>query len=154
MDNHDGGGSLRLPHLARCVNEAMPRYTVDRLAGTLDGLAGRRVLILGLAYRENVKETAFTATKDLITALESQGAQVLLNDPLFSREEIEAYGVRNAELNGPFPVDAVVLQCYHDAYRTLDLSQFEGCKVVLDGRNAWDPEMIEAYGMQYLGVGR
>jgi UDP-N-acetyl-D-mannosaminuronic acid dehydrogenase len=132
----------------------MPVYAVDRLDGVLCGLAHRRVLILGLAYRENVKETAFTATKDLIAALKSRGAQVLLNDPLFSREEIEAYGVRHVELNGSLPVDAVILQCHHDAYRTLALSQFEGCQVVLDGRNVLDREAIEAQGMRYLGVGR
>ena len=154
MDGHEGRDSLKLPRLARHVNDEMPRYVVDQLARALRGLADRRVLILGLAYRENVKETAFTAAKDLITALKSQGAQVLLNDPLFSREEIEAHDVRSVELNGPLPVDAVVLQCYHDAYRTLDISQFKDCKVVLDGRNALDRAVIEAHGIQYIGVGR
>jgi nucleotide sugar dehydrogenase len=154
MDGGNGGNNLKLPRLARYVNDAMPRYTVDLLARTLHGLAGQRVLILGLAYRENVKEAAFTTTKGLIAALKSQGAQVLLNDPLFSQEEIEAHGVRSVELNALPPVDAVILQCYHDAYRGLDVSQFEGCKVVLDGRNVLDREVIEARGVQYLGVGR
>jgi nucleotide sugar dehydrogenase len=153
MDGHDGDG-LSLPRMARRINEEMPRYTVDLLARALDGLAGRRVLILGLAYRENVKETAFTAARDLITALKSHGAEVLLNDPLFSREEIEAYDVRSVELNGSLPVDAVILQCYHDAYRRLDMAQFEDCQVVLDGRNVLGREEIQAQGMQYLGVGR
>jgi nucleotide sugar dehydrogenase len=154
MDGHKGGNSLTLPGLARRVNDGMPRYAVDLLARALRGLAGRRVLLLGLSYRENVKETAFTVAKGLITALKSRGAQVLLNDPLFSREEIEAHGVRSVELGAPLPVDAVILQCYHDAYQTLDISQFRGCKVILDGRNALDREVIEAHGVQYLGIGR
>jgi nucleotide sugar dehydrogenase len=154
MDGHNGEDGLKLPRLARQINDEMPRYAVNQLARALHGLAGRRVLILGLAYRGNVKETAFTTTKSLIAALKSRGTQVLLHDPLFSREEIEAHDVRSAELNDPLPVDAVVLQCYHDAYRRLDISQFKGCKVVLDGRNVLDRAVIEAHGMQYIGVGR
>lgn len=154
MDNREEGESLSLPRLARRINEEMPRYIVDLLARALHGLAGRRVLILGLAYRENVKETAFTAAKDLIAALKSRGAEVLLNDPLFSQEEIEAHDVRSVELNGSLPVDAVILQCYHDAYRKLDITQFKDCRVVFDGRNVLAREAIEAQGMQYLGVGR
>jgi nucleotide sugar dehydrogenase len=154
MDGHGGEESLSLPRIARRINEEMPDYTVDLLARALNGLVGRRVLILGLAYRENVKETAFTAAKDLIAALKSHGAEVLLNDPLFSREEIEAYDVRSVELNGSLLVDAVILQCYHDAYRRLNLAQFEDCQVVLDGRNVLAREEIQAQGMQYLGIGR
>lgn len=154
MYGDNEGNGLKLPRLARSVNDQMPWYAVDLLADALRGLSGRRVLILGLAYRENVKETAFTATKSLIAALQSRGAQVLLNDPLFSLEEIEAYGVHGIELNGSLPVDAVILQCYHDTYRSLDLSQFKGCRVVLDGRNVLDRQAVEAHGVQYLGIGR
>jgi nucleotide sugar dehydrogenase len=154
MDGHNGDNVLTLPRQARQVNDQMPRYAVDLLRRALHGLKNRRVLILGLAYRENVKETAFTVTRDLIIALKSQGAQVLVNDPLFSPEEIESYGVRSVELNGSLPVDAVILQCQHEAYRTLDMSRFEGCQVVLDGRNVLDSGAIEAQGMRYVGIGR
>ncbi len=154
IDGHDEGNGLKFPRLARSINDGMPRHAVDMLANALRDLRGKRVLILGLAYRENVKETAFTATKRLIDTLKSRGAQVLLNDPLFSRKEIEAYGVPSVELSDRPSVDAVILQCYHDAYRTLDISQFEGCQIVLDGRNALDRQAIETRGVHYLGIGR
>lgn len=147
-------GTLELVRLARRINDAMPNYTADILTETLGDLTGRRVLILGLAYRENVKESAFTATTGLIEALRSRGAQILLNDPLFSREEIEVHGVESVELTAQIPVDAVILQAYHDAYRNLDLSLFPGCRVMLDGRNALNPESIEACGVKYVGIGR
>lgn len=146
--------SLKLPRLARRINDDMPRYAVDLLARTLHDLAGRRVLILGLAYRGNVKEAAFSPAKHLIHALNARGAQVLLHDPLFSPEEIEAHGVHNVDLSGAVAVDAIILQAYHDAYRALDMSQFKGCKVVLDGCNVLDRNAIEVHGMQYVGIGR
>lgn len=153
--NGNGSSGLKLPRLARRTNDGMPRYAVDLLAQALEGLAGRRVLILGLAYRENVKEAAFSPAQGLITALKAQGAEVLLNDPLFSPEEIETYGVRSVELNGALPpVDAVILQSYHDAYRALDAASFKNCRVLLDGCNALDRTRIEAQGVKYLGIGR
>jgi nucleotide sugar dehydrogenase len=153
-DNGPESNSLKLPRLARAINDEMPYYAIDLLIRALSGLADRRVLILGLAYRGNVKETAFTPAMGLIAALKLQRAQVLLNDPLFSAEEVEAYKVRSVALNHPLRVDAVILQAYHDAYQTLDLSLFEGCQVILDGCNALDRAAVEAHGMQYLGIGR
>ena len=50
----------RLPAAAREVNQAMPAYAVDLLEAELGALAGARVVILGVAYRGNVKETAFS----------------------------------------------------------------------------------------------
>lgn len=156
LNGHNGGRrkGLELPRLARAINDGMPRYAVELLRRALSGLAGRRVLILGLAYRENVKEAAFSPAEGLIAALKAQGAQVLLNDPLFSAEEIRARDVRNVELNGPVAVDAVIIQSFHDSYQMLDLSLFEGCRVVLDGCNALDQADIETHGMKYVGIGR
>ena len=152
--NGHESSSLRLPRLARHVNDSMAGYAVELLVNALSGLADRRVLILGLAYRENVKETAFSPAKGLITALKSKGAEVFLNDPLFSPDEIEAHGVHSVDINKTLPVDAVILQSYHDAYKTLDMSRFEGCKIILDGCNALDRAAIEHHGLQYLGIGR
>lgn len=154
LNGRYGGDCLQLPRVARTVNEQMPHYVAGLLARALEGLANRRILILGLAYRENVKEAAFTPAKGLIEALQAQGASVLLNDPFFSAAEIEAYGADSVSLNGALAVDAVILQSYHDAYRPLDLAQFAGCRVFLDGCNALQRTAVEAHGMQYVGIGR
>ncbi len=154
MDPDTGGDKMQLPRLARQINDSMPDYAVEQLGRALDGLENRRVLILGLAYRGNVKESAFSATLGLIRALKAQGAQVLVNDPYFTDEEIERHGVESVSLDGPVQVDAVVLQSYHDEYRSLDFSRFVGCKAVVDGRNVLERDKIESAGMNLLGIGR
>ena len=47
-----------------------------------------------------------------------------------------------------------MLQAYHDAYRSLDLSSLPGCQVVLDGRNVLCPDAVKASGVRYVGIGR
>ena len=67
----------------------------------LGGLAGRTVLILGLAYRANVKEAYHSAALLLSKALSQAGATVLVHDPLFSPEEIASRGVKAVSLEPP-----------------------------------------------------
>jgi UDP-N-acetyl-D-mannosaminuronate dehydrogenase len=52
--------------------------------------------------------------------------------------------------------DAVILQAYHDQYRSLEWNALPALdyKVVLDGRNSLDRAVIEAAGLRYLGIGR
>jgi len=148
------GPSLRLPALAREVNDSMAAYGVGKLEEALGGLRGRKVLILGLAYRPNVREAADSSTFALARGLEARGARALVHDPLFSAREVEAAGLRPAEPFPPPDVDALVIQALHDQYRGLDLGAFAGCRVVLDGRNALSRAEVEARGMLYLGIGR
>lgn len=150
------GDEMSLPVESRRVNDSMAVWALDRLAEALGGLEGKRVLVLGLAYRENVKETAFSTGVRLVDTLKARGARVLLNDPLYSHEELSRYSVEPVPLDDPQPCDAVVMQACHDNYRNLDWHRLAalGCKVVLDGRNCLDRQMIESAGLAYLGVGR
>ena len=144
----------RLATASREVNDAMARYGAERLAGALGTLKGKTVLILGLAYRANVKEAANSSAFALAGELASRGAEVLVHDPLFSAQEIEGFGLRPAAAFPPPHVDALVLQAAHDEYRKLDLRAFVGCAALLDGRNALSPAAVEAAGLRYVGIGR
>ena len=77
---------------ARNVNDGMAAYAVDEVTRRLGDLNGRSVLILGLAYRGGQKEASFSSALLLIRALRERGARALLNDPLFSDDEILAVG--------------------------------------------------------------
>ncbi len=87
-------------------------------------------------------------------ALTAAGDVVLVQDPLFSQEEIATHGLQPASLEPPPQVDAIILQANHDEYRTIDFGAFRGCRAILDGRNALSREDIESKGLLYLGIGR
>ena len=158
IDN-DTAGDLTLPRAARQTNDGMARWALDRLSLALGGLAGRRVLILGYSYRENVKETAFSAAKTLIRELRAGGAVPLIVDPLYTPAELAATGAEATDLAALPPVEAVILQAPHRAFADLDWAALAagGCRAVLDGRNALTPATratIATTGMVYLGIGR
>ena len=150
----NGLGPAPLANLARRINDGMPSQAVRLLERSLGSVAGRTVLILGLAYRGNVKESYHSTAILLAEVLSSAGARVLVHDPLFSHDEIRAHGLTPADLEPPPEADAVVLQAYHDQYRALDVGSFPGCRVVLDGRNALSTASVTTTGVSYLGIGR
>jgi nucleotide sugar dehydrogenase len=144
---------LMLARSARRINDSMAEYAVRRVEAVIGSLAHQPVLILGVAYRGNVRETAFTCAKLLRDALMDHGATVYVNDPLFSDEELCALGYTPLTPEVESEIRAIILQADHQAYRSLDFSCFTGCRIVLDGRNALSRGRIESLGMHYIAIG-
>jgi len=146
-----GAPQARLPALAREVNEAMPAYAVELLAEALGELDGARVLILGVAYRGNVKETAFSGAFPLQDALTAQGATVVAADPLYDDEELRALGFEPWDQS---PIDAAILQADHEAYRALTPADLPGARAVVDGRDTLTPAPFARAGVALRRIGR
>ena len=145
--------TLMLPRFSRRINDAMAEYAVHRIETIVGSLAHQSVLILGVAYRGDVQESAFTSAKLLQDALLEHGATVYVDDPLFSEHELRALGYTplTSEVEGA--ICAIILQAAHGTYRSLDFSRFADCQVVLDGRRALNPEKIKSLGMRYITIG-
>jgi nucleotide sugar dehydrogenase len=137
----------------RAANEAMPSHALRILSERLGSLHGRTILILGLAYRPGVKEAMLSPATALASLLNDAGARPLVHDPLFSVAEIRALGLEPSSLYCA-EADALVLQTYHADYRSLALSRYPRCRLVLDGRNVLNPDAVRAAGMDYAGIGR
>jgi nucleotide sugar dehydrogenase len=146
-----GNADARLPAAAREVNAAMPEYAVALLADALGDLGGARVLILGVAYRGGVKETACSGAFGLRDALAARGAIALAADPLYEDAELAALGF--APWDGG-PVDGAILQADHAEYRALTPAGLPGARAVVDGRDALDPEPFRAAGVALARIGR
>lgn len=148
-------GELDIVRAGRRTNDGMASKSVQRLAGTLGGLQGKRVLVLGASYRENVKELAFSSAIPVVEQLQNEGAEVLINDPLFDPQELAGLEAELVDLDGdhPIEVDAVILQAFHDQYRDLDWRRFHGLKAVLDGRGVLNPEEVSRVGARYVAIG-
>ncbi len=76
------GATSRFIELAGAVNVEMPRHVVARLREALGGeLAGRRVLVLGLAYKRNVADPRESPAFEVLSLLREAGAEVAYHDP-------------------------------------------------------------------------
>lgn len=144
-----------LSALARKTNEAQPARAVSRIAGVLQGLEGKAVHILGVAFRPDVKESAYSPAFPLLRDLRLQGAVVTAQDPLYSDDELIKLGFTPARA-GTDPMRAVILNTAHSAFRESDFSAWRasGVQVIMDGRNLWPAGEVEKAGIAYLCVGK
>jgi nucleotide sugar dehydrogenase len=144
---------LALPRLARRVNDGMAAYAVARLEKACGPLRGRAVLLLGVAYRADVRETAGSSARRLQEALLRRSALVYAHDPLFTTQELQTLGYRPLLPGEEEQIVAIILQAAHRAYRAFDFARFPNCRAVLDGRRAFERQHIEALGLRYLAPG-
>lgn len=144
---------LQLPRQARQINDHMATYAVQRIASVTGPLTGKGVLILGVAYRGDVREVAFTSARLLQEELVKRGAIVHVHDPLFKDDELRAMGYTPLAAGDEAAIQAMVLQANHRAYQTFDFRRFPRCRVLLDGRRALERAKVEEAGMHYLAIG-
>ncbi|MFB4160344.1 nucleotide sugar dehydrogenase [Geomicrobium sp. JSM 1781026] len=140
---------------SRKKNDQMANYALERIESQSGKLQGKNVLILGLSYRENVKETEKSSAWKLLEGLKERGAASFVHDPHFSEEEMRTFNVEPLELTNEEmkKVDIIILQAYHDEYRSLDFSQFVKKPFVFDGRNVLDPTQFAELGMGFDAIG-
>ncbi|SHI72726.1 nucleotide sugar dehydrogenase [Tessaracoccus bendigoensis DSM 12906] len=135
---------------AREANAAMPAYAVDLAAEALGSLEGRRVAVLGAAYRGGVKETALSGVFPVVKALAERGARPFVHDPLFSDAELAAMGFDAYQIGDE--VDAAIVQTDHAMYRDLGAEDLPGAGVVVDGRRVLDAARFA--GTTFISLGK
>ncbi len=145
---------LRLPPLARAINEEMAAFVVRQIEAHVGSLRDEPVLVLGIAYRADVREDAFSSAFRLRDELRAAGARVLGHDPYFPDQHLRDAGFEPYDLDHPSPVVVAILQAGHAAYLDLDPSRIPGLRLLVDGRNALDRARVEGAGVAYLGIGR
>lgn len=124
---------------ARQYNAGMPEYVVGRVESLLGDLAGQKVAVLGASYRGGVKETAFSGVFATVDALRAKGAEVKVHDPMYTDEELAAFGWDAYHLGEE--VAAVIVQADHAEYKTVTPADFPDIKVIFDGRRVTDPAL-------------
>jgi len=145
---------LRIPPLAREINEGMGAFTVDMIEDRLGSLDGQNVLVLGVAYRGDVREDAFSSAFRLRDELLAAGARVHGHDPYYDADHLRSIGFKPYDLGSGEPMRVAVLQAAHEAYREMAPDVIAGLELFVDGRNAIEREPYDRAGVAYVGIGR
>jgi len=151
------GFDFPLSTAAVAINSRMPAATVALLEEMIPGgLAGKRVLILGASYREDVGDTRHSPSLTLSDMLIGKRATVAFADPLVEAE----IGVPlHRELPDAHGFDAVILAVGHKPYRTIDLAAWSGAArpVVLDANGVLSRQQLRSLrdaGFKIAAIGR
>jgi UDPglucose 6-dehydrogenase len=142
------------------VNELQKRRVVGKLNKHLGGLAGKRVALLGLAFKPNTDDMREASSLVLSARLMADGAAVSAYDPIAedqARKLVNGITFADSALGAVRDADAVVLVTEWPEFLELGWEQVAETMngdLVVDGRNALDPERVRAAGLKYEGIGR
>jgi UDPglucose 6-dehydrogenase len=156
------------PQLLRAVldiNYDQRQRAVEKLRTALDGLSGKRVGLLGLAFKPNTDDMREAPAVDLVRQLQAEGATVAAYDPQAednARRLLDSVQYCADPYEVAQDADAIVLVTEWREFRALDMRRIKqamrtaehGRPIFLDGRNLYEPETMRAIGFSYLGIGR
>jgi UDP-N-acetyl-D-mannosaminuronate dehydrogenase len=91
----------------------------------------------------------------IVDNLRRGGAEVLIHDPLFARDELANFEAEVVDLDSDKArsSDAIVVQAMHRDFAGLDWHSFKNLRAVLDGRGTRDAEKIRQAGAAYIAIG-
>ena len=139
------------------VNELQKRRVVSKLAEQLGSLRGRRIALLGLAFKPHTDDTREAPAFVLAGRLMAEGADVVVWDPIASSDGLHGVEQVASVEDAAREADAVVLVTEWPELADVDWSAVGGTmrsRVFVDGRNMLDPDAMRAAGFRYAGIGR
>ena len=118
------GAPASMIDLAQKINDDRPTYFVEKASKLLGGLSGKKILVVGIAYKPNVADMRESAALPLISGLRGAGAVVSWHDHLVGAWSDEV----SAALSDSF--DLVLVVNKHDG---VDLSAVGATPVIYTG---------------------
>jgi UDPglucose 6-dehydrogenase len=142
------------------VNELQKRRVVHKLAKHLGSLRGKRVTLLGLAFKPNTDDMREAPSVVLAGRLLAEGAEVRGWDPVAldqARGQLAGVELHETVLDAVRDADAAVIVTEWPELRELlsdEVRKAMRTAVIVDGRNLLDPDAARAAGFVYEGIGR
>ena len=154
----NSGYNFQLLNAVIEVNELQKRRVIGKLERRIGPLRGKRIALLGLAFKPGTDDMREAPSLVLAGRLLSEGADVTAWDPIADgRAHLHGVQIADSALDAFTDADAAVVVTEWPEIRDLDWGAAGArmrTRVVVDGRNLLDPEEMRRLGFVYEGIGR
>lgn len=155
------GRALGVVEATQAANETQKHVLCQKLQFHFGDLTGKRVAVWGLAFKPRTDDIGGSPAIALVDELLERGAKVVVHDPRAMPRAAQRYADRVELAEDMYAaadgVDALVLVTEWHLYRTPDfrrIAEAMAGKLVIDGRNVWDPKELREHGLRHVGLGR
>jgi UDPglucose 6-dehydrogenase len=157
----DHGVALRIVETVVAVNDQRKRGMARKVTSVAGGsIRGKTIAVLGLTFKPNTDDTREAPSLALITALQDLGAAIRAFDPA-GMAQAKALLSNVTFCDDPYDAaegtHALVLATEWEQFRVLDLDRLKrimASPIVVDLKNAYEPDVVTAAGFVYEGIGR
>jgi UDPglucose 6-dehydrogenase len=157
----ESGYDFRLLDEVIRINEDQRRRFLKRVRSVLWTLRGKRLGVLGLAFKGGTDDIRESPAILLVQELLREGCHICAHDPAAMDRAKEVLHASVEYTAGPYEAatgaDALLILTEWEEFAALDLGRLRKLlkyPIVIDGRNLYDPAIMSAHGFSYYSVGR
>ncbi|MDQ0206795.1 UDP-glucose dehydrogenase family protein [Alkalicoccobacillus murimartini] len=156
------GYSLKIvPEVEKVNFEQRKRLVMKaKQAFGVEGLRGKQIAVLGLAFKPNTDDMRAAPARDIIPMLTGLGAEVRAYDPVAMQAAVSYLPhitFASSWQEAARDADAVMILTDWKEFKELNLNELKdelASLIVIDGRNLFDPQLMKHHGFYYDSVGR
>jgi UDPglucose 6-dehydrogenase len=157
----DHAAPLQLIETTVKVNDQRKRAMADKVVAACGGtVQGKRIAILGLAFKPNTDDMRDAPSLSIIQGLQEAGATICAFDPEsmpHAKTMLSGISFADDAYACASKADALVIVTEWDVFRALDLTRLKSVmsgNVLVDLRNIYPPEEARRHGFAYTSIGR
>lgn len=156
----DTGHHLQLLGAVIEVNNLQPRRALQRLKEQIGGFQGKRIALLGMAFKAGTDDMREAPSIVIASRLLTEGADVHCWDPLARVGAVDPWTSttrHHTPLDALSGADAAIIVTEWPELRDVDWGQAAAemrTPVLFDGRNLLEPSVMRERGFSYLSIGR
>jgi UDPglucose 6-dehydrogenase len=158
----DAGYDFKILNSVMDVNERMKTKLIPSIrAHFSNNLKGKTIAIWGLSFKPHTDDVREAPSLYNIDALLSEGVKLRVHDPESIEHVRKSYGDKLEYFPTPYEAaenaDAILIVTEWPEFRTPDFEQLQKImksKVIFDGRNLYDLELMKELGFKYISIGR
>ena len=145
------------------INAQQKKRFLSKVRSALWTLRGKRLAVLGLAFKGETDDIRESPAMDLVEMLLGEGCSIAAYDPVATKraEQKLPPGAQLRYVKDAYTAveqaDAVLVLTDWREFADLDLKRLHDAMrypIVVDGRNLFDPKIMQAHGFTYISVGR
>ncbi len=166
------GCDMQILDAVESVNDQQKLVLVKKICQYYgNNLSGKTFALWGLAFKPNTDDMRAAPSRVIVKELLSRGAGVVAHDPIAEHEALKAlqldfvdrphllekFSTVSSPMDAVKRADALIIVTEWKAFRSPDFDELKNLlvqPVIFDGRNLYDPELINSLGFRYFGIGR
>jgi UDPglucose 6-dehydrogenase len=155
---------LRILQAVEEVNDLQKKVLLQKITARFgNNLKGKHFALWGLAFKPGTDDMRDATSRVVMEGLWDRGATVTAYDPVAMKETQHIYGVRfelsyaETPLDALQNADALIIVTEWKAFKSPDFEEIKSRlkhAVIFDGRNLFEPLILEKHGIEYHGIGR
>jgi UDPglucose 6-dehydrogenase len=145
---------------AERVNKQRVERFFEKVRKALWVVKGKRLAVLGLAFKANTDDTRFSPALEVVSKLVAEGADVHATDPQAmtkARGILPGVSYHDDAYGALKDADGALVCTEWDAFRQIDWKRAGNMmarKLIIDGRNLYSPQAMRDLGFEYHSFGR